>query len=379
MTTTVKGAKRAAEYYHLSRPEVTDDDVRAVVEVLRSPSLALGPRLAAFEKAFAEYIGRRHAVAVNSGTSGLHLAVRALGISDGDEVVTTPFSFVASANCVLFERAVPKFVDIDPETLNLDVLKMKKAITEKTKAILPVHIFGLPSNMDAVCDLAKTNDLAVIEDACEAIGATYKGRRVGVYGDAAVFAFYPNKQMTTGEGGVLVTDDTGIAEAARSMRNQGRSDNGGWLDHVRLGFNYRLDEMSAALGLSQLGRIDDILARRGGVAAWYNDALASVRGVKTLPDAPHTTRSWFVYVVVLDAGIDRQKVIARLEALGVQSRAYFSPIHLQPFYREAFGYSEGAFPVCEDIANRTLALPFYNSLSKSDVESISHRLAEALK
>ena len=370
-------AAKATRYY-LSRPDIEEADVQAVVGVLRSPNLALGPKLDAFEKAFAEYVGRRWAVAVNSGTSGLHLAVRALGIADGDEVITTPFSFVASANCMLYERAVPRFVDIDPVTLNMNTSRIAKAITARTKAILPVHIFGLPCEMDSVMATARKYNLPVIEDACEAIGATYRGRKAGSFGDAAVFAFYPNKQMTTGEGGMLVTDSGEIAEAARSMRNQGRSADGAWLDHVRLGYNYRMDEMSAALGLAQLSRIESILARRAEVASWYAEALSRVEGVRVLAEAGGATRSWFVYVVEVARGTERGAVLARLEAAGVQSRAYFPPIHLQPFYRQKFGYKPGDFPVCEDVAGRTLTLPFYNTLAREDVEEIVGRLAAAL-
>jgi perosamine synthetase len=371
-------AGKKAAYYYLSRPDIEEADVAAVVGVLRSPHLALGPCLDAFEKSFASYIGCRRAVAVNSGTSGLHLAVRALGIKDGDEVITTPFSFVASANCMIFERAVPRFVDIDPVTLNMDASKIAKALTKRTKAILPVHIFGLPCDMDAIVSIATKTGLAVIEDACEAVGATYNGHKAGTFGDAAVFAFYPNKQMTTGEGGILVTDSLEIAAAARSMRNQGRSENGTWLEHERLGFNYRMDEMSAALGLSQLSRIEGILARRAEVAAWYAEALSGVTGVRPLPEVPGSTRSWFVYVVILERGADRNAVIKRLEALGVQSRAYFPPIHLQPFYSRRFGYKPGAFPVCEDVSARTLTLPFYNALAPGDVEEVVARLKRAL-
>jgi perosamine synthetase len=376
--TEAKAGAGRETYYNLSRPDVRHEDIEAVLEVLRSPHLALGPKLVAFEKAFAAYIGAKHAVAVNSGTSGLHLAVRALGISDGDEVITTPFSFVASANCMLYERAVPQFVDIDPVKLNMDVSKVEAAITPRTKAILPVHVFGLPCDMGPIMDIAKRRKLAVIEDACEAIGATYKGRKAGTFGAASVFAFYPNKQMTTGEGGIIVTDDDAVADFARSSRNQGRGADGTWLSHVRLGYNYRLDEMSAALGLAQVSRIDSILERRSKVAGWYAEALKGVAGVQTLAEVDWATRSWFVYVVALDRGIDRDEAIKQLETLGVQARAYFPPIHLQPFYRETFGYSEGAFPVCEAISARTLAIPFYNALTREDVMEIADRIRRAV-
>lgn len=365
--------------YSLSRPEISAEDIEAVNEVLRSNTLALGPKCEAFESAFAEYIGTTYAVAVNSGTSALHLAVRALDIGEGDEVITTPFSFVASANCMLFERAVPKFVDIDPESLNMDPSKIAAAITDKTKALLPVHVFGQPCDMKAIEKIAASHDLAIIEDACEAIGATCDGAKVGTVGDAATFGFYPNKQITTGEGGMLLTDDGQIAEIALSMRNQGRTRRSSWLEHERLGFNYRLDEMSAALGLSQLSRIDPILEKRSRVAAWYREALGDVEGVEPLAEIEGTTRSWFVYVALLDKEHTRSDVMELLENWGVACRAYFPPIHLQPLYRDIFGYKVGDFPVTEDIAGRTLALPFYNSLEKSDVEFIVEQLARSIK
>lgn len=365
--------------YPLSRPDISPADIRAVTEVLESPALALGPKLDAFESAFAEYVGTTYAVAVNSGTSALHLCLRALDIGEGDEVITTPFSFVASANCALFERAVPRFVDIDPVTLNMDAAGIEHAVTKKTRAILPVHIFGQPCDMKAVEKAADKYDLAIIEDACEAIGATYGGGKAGSFGDAAAFAFYPNKQMTTGEGGMLVTDDGQVARLAYSMRNQGRAQTSSWLQHDRLGFNYRMDEMSAALGLSQLSRINEILQRRAEVASWYAEALAEVDGVEALAEVEGTTRSWFVYVVLLDKGHQRPEVMARLENWGVECRAYFPPIHLQPLYRDLFGYRAGDFPVTEDIASRTLALPFYNALLFEDVEFIVEQVARAIK
>lgn len=365
--------------YPLSRPEITDSDIAAVTEVLRSPHLALGPKLAAFESAFAEYVGTMYAVGVNSGTSALHLAVRALDISDGDEVITTPFSFVASANCALFERAVPRFVDIDPATLNMDPALIEPAITERTKAILVVHIFGLPCDMDAIERIADRHDLAIIEDACEAIGATFNGQKVGTFGDAAAFAFYPNKQMTTGEGGMLVTDDAQIARLAYSMRNQGRTRKATWLAHERLGFNYRLDEMSAALGLSQLSRIDSVIARRNDVASWYIEALDGLAGVETLGVVEGAVRSWFVFVVLVENGRIRSDAMETLASRGVDCRAYFPPIHLQGVYRDLFEYKVGDFPITEEVAGRTLALPFYNTLGKSDVATIVEELERAMK
>lgn len=365
--------------YPLSRPDIAAEDIKAVSDVLRSPQLALGPKAEAFEAAIAKYVGSTYAVAVNSGTSALHLAVRALDIGEGDEVITTPFSFVASANCILFERATPKFVDIDPVTLNMDPARIDTAVTRKTKAILPVHVFGQPCDMKAIEEVADRHDLAIIEDACEAIGATFAGTKVGTFGDAAAFAFYPNKQVTTGEGGILVTDDGQIAELAHSMRNQGRTRKGTWLEHERLGFNYRLDEMSAALGLSQLSRIDSVLVKRAEIAGWYREALKDVSGVEPLAEVEGTTRSWFVYVVLLEKGHTRSDAMELLANWGVECRAYFPPIHLQPLYRDLYGYRVGDFPVTEDIAGRTLALPFYNALEKSDVEYIVEQLARSIK
>jgi len=365
--------------YPLSRPEIAREDIEAVNEVLSSPHLALGPKLDEFEKAFAGYIGTTYAVAVNSGTSALHLAVRALDIGEGDEVITTPFSFVSSANCMLFERAVPRFVDIDPETLNLDPSRIEAAVTERTKAILPVHVFGRPCDMEGIEEAAERFDLAIIEDACEAVGATWNGRKVGTFGDAAAFAFYPNKQMTTGEGGILLTDDGQIAELAYSLRNQGRTDRSGWLRHERLGFNYRMDEMSAALGLSQLSRIGEILEKRAEIASWYAEALEEAEGATPLSEDEAARRSWFVYVVLLDREHTRSEVAERLENWGVECRAYFPPIHLQPLYRDLFGYKVGDFPLTEDVAQRTLALPFYSRLERDDVEFIAEQVVRALK
>ncbi len=365
--------------YPLSRPDISAEDIAAVNEVLRGPHLALGPKCEAFESAFAQYLGATYAVAVNSGTSALHLAVRALDIGEGDEVITTPFSFVASANCILFERAVPKFVDIDPLTLNIDPSKIAGAVTRKTKALLLVHVFGQPCDMSAIEQIASEYDLAIIEDACEALGAEYHGAKVGTFGEVGAFGFYPNKQMTSGEGGMLVTDDGQIADLALSMRNQGRSRRSSWLEHERLGYNYRLDEMSAALGLSQLSRIDSMLQRRRQIAEWYNEALQEVRGVKPLAQTPGTSRSWFVYVALLDKGHTRSDVMELMENWGVACRAYFPPIHLQGLYRDLFGFKVGDFPMAEDVAGRTLALPFYNSLEKSDVEFIVEQLARSIK
>lgn len=362
----------------LSSPDITEQDIQAVTKVLESRYLALGPRMEQFEQRMAALAGRRFGIAVNSGTSGLHLLVRALGIGEGDEVITTPFSFVASANCVLFERARPVFVDIDPQTLNLDPALIEAAVTPRTEAILPVHAFGQPAAMGPIMEIARRRGLKVIEDACEAIGAGYRGRAAGSFGDGSVFAFYPNKQITTGEGGVVVTDDTGIASLCRSMRNQGRGEGSGWLDHERLGYNYRLDELSCALGLAQLQRLPEILGRRAAVAAEYNRLLADLAGVITPFISPEVEMSWFVYVIRFAEGIDRDRVQDRLEQRGVQCRPYFTPIHLQPYYREMFGFGEGDFPITERVGRSVLALPFFTGLQQEQIEYVVASLREVL-
>ncbi len=367
---------RQVQTIPLSRPDIGPDEERLVLEVLRSGQLSLGPMAPEFERRVAEYVGARHAVAVSSGTAGLHLCVRVLGLGPGDEVITTPFSFVASSNCLLFEGARPVFVDIDPATWNIDPGRIEAAVTPRTRAILPVHVFGQACDMDAILDIARRRGLAVLEDACEALGGTWRGRHAGTFGRAGVFAFYPNKQITTGEGGMIVTDDDDLARACRSMRNQGRGESGGWLDHERLGYNYRLDELSAALGVAQMQRVDEILAARARVAARYHELLAGVPGVRTMTWPPEVGMSWFVYVVLLDRGIDRDRVMAALQGAGIQCRAYFSPIHLQPFYRERFGHQPGDFPVCEDVARRTLALPFHTRMTEDEVGAVVDRLRE---
>ncbi|MGH2592554.1 MAG: DegT/DnrJ/EryC1/StrS family aminotransferase, partial [Anaerolineae bacterium] len=321
----------------------------------------------------------RHAVAVSSGTAGLHLTVIAAGVSDGDEVITTPFSFVASANVMLYERARPVFVDIDPQSLNIDPDRIEAAITPHTRAILPVHAFGQPADMHPILDIARRHNLTVIEDACEAIGAEYKGRKAGTLGHVGVFAFYPNKQMTTGEGGVIVTGDDEWNHLFRSLRNQGRDVFDAWLNHSRLGYNYRLDEMSAALGVAQIDRIEELLAKRERVASWYATRLQDIQGVTAPFVAPATTRvSWFVYVVRVASGIDRDRIVSLLEARGIPSRPYFSPIHLQPFYRQRFGCVPGDFPITERVAASTLALPFFGNMSEEQVAVVCDTLREVV-
>jgi perosamine synthetase len=359
----------------LSRPDITQNDIDAVVEVLNTPDLSLGPKLSEFERKMAEFTGTQYAVGVSSGTSGLHLCVRALGIREGDEVITTPFSFVASANVMLYERARPVFVDIDPETLNIDVSRVEEKLGGATRALLPVHIFGYPCDMDPLVEMAARRDLKIIEDACEAIGAEYNGQRVGKFGDCGVFAFYPNKQMTTGEGGMIVTDSRKIAEACRILRNQGRDSR--WLEHPHLGFNYRISDINCALGIAQLGRIHEMLDRREHVAQMYHERLKGLNSLRVLGSSPSVKRSWFVYVVILDGRYtreDRNRIITALANKGIETNDYFVPIHLQPFYSKMFGYKRGDFPVTEGISNRAIALPFYNHLGEAEIDYVCEQL-----
>lgn len=363
----------------MSSPEITPDDIKAVEAVLTTPYLSIGPRIEEFERLMAEYFGVRHAVGISSGTAGLHLCVIAAGVGEGDEVITTPFSFVASANCILYERARPIFVDIDPETLNINPALIEAAITPRTRAILPVDVFGQPADYDALTEISERCGLIIIEDACEAIGAQYKGRKAGALGDMAVFGFYPNKQMTTGEGGIIVTDRDEWDLLFRSLRNQGRDESGTWLNHVRLGYNYRLNEMSAALGVTQLARIDELLQKRENIAQMYNERLRDVDGVSIPYRAPTTTRmSWFVYVIRLASEINRDTVMSRLHEQGIACRPYFTPIHLQPFYAERFGYGPGDFPITEAVAQSTLALPFHSNLSEESIDLVCKRLRQAV-
>ncbi len=381
---TLTGTK---ESIPLSSPDITEREVELVNQVLRTPYLSRGPMIERFEAAVASFVGARHAVAVSSGTAGLHLAVLAAGLGPGDEVVTTPFSFVASANCALYVGATPVFADVDPLTLNLDSDQVEAAITPHTRALLPVHIFGQPCAMDRLMEMARKHGLIVIEDVCEALGAEFQGQQVGTFGACGVFAFYPNKQMTTGEGGMLVTDDGEWAALFRSLRNQGRDDastgpsTGGktWLRHVRLGYNYRLDELSAALGVAQMERIDELLAKRERVAGWYTERLAGMDRVQVPRIAPEVTRmSWFVYVVRFAPELDRDTTMAALAELGVPARPYFTPLHLQPLYRERFGFREGDFPVTERVARSTLALPFSSRMSEREVEVVCRALTSVM-
>jgi perosamine synthetase len=363
----------------MSAADIGPREIEAVLKVLQSGVLSIGPVVQEFERLVAAYVAASSAVAVNSGTAGLHMCMIASGVADGDEVITTPFSFVASANSVLYERATPVFVDVDPATGNIDPARIEARITARTKAILPVHVFGQPADMDPILEIGRRRGVAVIEDACEAIGAEYKGRRVGALGDAGVFAFYPNKQMTTGEGGIVVTNRPDWVRVLASLRNQGREEMNGWLDHARLGYNYRMTELSAALGVVQIGRIDELLANRARVANAYSRRLERVPGVLVPFIAETTTRmSWFVYVVRLDPAIDRDRVVMGLKANGVAARPYFPAIHLQPFYRQ-LGHEPGAHPVTEQLSRQSLALPFHGRLSDDDIDYVCSHLQKLIE
>ena len=360
---------------------MTAHERKQVLEVLRSDRLSRGPALDAFEAAMADRCGTEHAVAVSSGTAALHCIVAALDLSPGAEVLTTPFSFVASSNVLLYEDLRPRFVDIDPSTYTLDVDRAADALTPRTEAILAVDVFGVPADWPALTALAEAHDLRLIDDACEAIGASVDGHPIGRWGDAAGFGFYPNKQMTTGEGGCITTDDGELARRCRALRNQGRAPDGR-MRHDRLGYNYRLDEMSAALGCAQLDRLDALLGRRAAVAEMYQDALAPLSDDVARPGVPPDgARSWFVYVVRLRdhfAPTARDQLMARLQENGIGCAPYFPAIHLQPYYRDRFGYAPGELPVCERISARTLALPFFGDLSRDDVDRVAETLAETI-
>jgi perosamine synthetase len=361
----------------LARPSIGDAEIDLVNRVLRSDSLAMGPYTEAFEEEVAALVGRRFGIACSSGTAGLHMAVRALGIGPGQEVITTPFSFVASANCLLYEGAIPRFVDIEEETLGVDPELAEAAIGPTTAGILPVDVFGHPCRLPELAALAERHGLPLVEDACEALGSRIDGRPAGSFGDAAVFAFYPNKQITSGEGGMVVTDDPEIAAVVRSLRNQGRDEDGTWLRHVRLGWNYRIDEMSAAIGVAQIRRLAELRAGRDRVVAAYERALSSFAWL-TLPAArPGADVDWFVYVVRVHPDYDRDRMIEQLASRGVPARPYFSPIHLQPFYRELFGHAPGDFPVTERVAAQTLALPFSSRHTDDEIGRVAEALGEA--
>ncbi|HVV57996.1 MAG TPA: DegT/DnrJ/EryC1/StrS family aminotransferase [Gaiellaceae bacterium] len=365
----------AVDRINLSAPWIDERDEELVLEVLRSGWLSLGPMGARFEALLAEAAGARHCAAVSSGTAGLHLCMHIAGVGPGDEVITSPYSFVASANCAIYEGATPVFADIDPQTYNLDPAAVEAAITPRTKAIVAVDIFGYPCELDPLLELCERHGLTLVEDACEALGARYKGRLLGSHGHLTTFAFYPNKQMTTGEGGAVTTNDEAEHELLVSLRNQGRLETSSWLQHGRLGFNYRLDDLSAALGIGQIEKLDRILAARAEVAARYDELLRDVDVEPPLADDADHVRSWFVYVVKLPEGADRDGVAARLAERGIATAPYLPSIHLQSYMRERYGFSEGMLPVSEDCSARTLALPFHARLERGDQE----RVVEALR
>ncbi|MCU0514307.1 MAG: DegT/DnrJ/EryC1/StrS family aminotransferase [Anaerolineae bacterium] len=366
----------AIRHIPMSSPDITQLEKDAVMQVMDTAYLSIGPKIKEFEASMAAYVGTRHALGVNSGTAGLHLAMITAGIGPGDEVISPSFSFIASTNCILYERGTPVFVDIDPLTGNMDPRAVEAAITPRTKAMIIVHAFGQPADLDPLLEIARKHNLYVIEDSCESIGSTYKGRMTGTFGDAAMFAFYPNKQMTTGEGGMIVTDRDDWAELFNSLRNQGRDVFNAWLQHTRLGYNYRLDELSAALGLAQLSRIEELITRRARVAEWYNERIDELPGIHKPHIVDTTTRmSWFVYVIRCEEGeTSRDDLLSYLEKRGVASRPYFTPIHLQPFYRERFGCKEGDLPETEKAGRNFLALPFSSVMTEDMVDYVCEQL-----
>ena len=364
----------------LARPDITNLERRAVWEVLKTPYLALGPKMEEFEDRIAKYVGMKYALAVNSGTAALHLIVKSLDISRGDEVITTPFSFIASSNCILYEGTKPVFVDIKSDTLDINPELIERSITSQTQAILAVDIFGHPADWDKISKIAKKYNLYLIEDSAESFGSEYKGRKCGTFGEAAVFSFYPNKQITTGEGGVVITNNKKIADICESLRNQGRGpmkNKGDWLRHPRLGYNYRISDINCALGLAQLSRIKEILTKREKVADLYNQKLKSIPEIEIPYVAPNVKMSWFVYVIRLSEKYsqqDRDKIIEKMAKKGIQCGTYFQPIHLQPFYRKLYSYKSGDFPICESVAQRTIVLPFHNNLKEREINYVVKNL-----
>ncbi len=357
----------------LSRPWLDEREEELVLEVLRSGRLSLGPWIERFEDEVAQRVGAPYAAAVSSGTAGLHLLCKIAGLGPGDEVITSPLSFVSSANCFLLEGATPLFADVDPVTLNLDPSAVEAAVTERTRAIVAVDMFGFPCELDALRAIAERHGLALIEDSCESLGAEYRGRPLGAHGPSAVFAFYPNKQMTTGEGGVVTTHSEEEWRQLCSLRNQGRSydGEGGWFHHVRLGLNYRWTDLQAAIGLAQLEKLDRILELRAAAARRYGELLGNVNGVEPpTPDDPNHRRSWFVYVVKLDRSLDRSAVMDALRREGIATAEYVPCIHLQPYMRERFGFAEGLCPIAEETARRTMALPFFTQIEPDDQERV---------
>lgn len=367
---------------NLSRPDITEAEIKAVTDVLRTPNLSLGPKLGEFEEAFCKYTGMKRAVAVNSGTSGLYLCMKAMGIGEGDEVITTPFTFIASATTIMMTGAKPVFVDIDPVTLNMDPAKIEEKITENTKAILPVVVFGNPAGLDEVCAIAKKHNLLVVEDSCEGLGSELGGKLVGTFGTMSTFAFYPNKQITTGEGGMILTNDDKLADLCESLRNQGRGKGGGWLAHDRLGYNYRLSDINCALGIVQLSRINEFVEKRRGVASMYHEILAGDERLIVPTEPGDCVMSWFVYVVRLaDKSLPIEKRNAVLKSVierGVQVSNYFPPVYLQPFICDQYGLKEGDFPITDEVCKSTIALPFHNNLTKEEVKIVATELKAAM-
>ncbi len=361
----------------LARPVITARERELVLEVLDSRQLSLGPMLARFERAWAERIGVRHAVACSSGTAGLHMCLHAAGLGPGDEVITSSFSFVASANAVLFTGADVVFAEVDPQTFNMDPAAVEAAITPRTKALVIVDIFGYPAEIPALVDIAKRHGLAIVEDACQTIDGDYDGTKLGAWGHPAVYGFYANKQLTTAEGGVILTDDDALAGLLKSLSNQGRSDDGAWLVHSRLGFNYRLSDVHAAIGVGQLEHLDQMQAGRARAAEWYQQRVREIPNVAPMYSGPQR-RSWFVYAPRLAPGIDRDAVITQLDELGISAKPYLPCIHLQPFYREQFGYRPGTLPVTEAISASTIALPFFAEMTEDQVDQVCTALATVL-
>lgn len=365
----------------MAKPHIGKAEIDAVKRVLESGVLSLGPKHREFEQALAKRIGTKYAASVSNGTAGLHLAMIAAGIGPGDEVITTPFSFVASANSILFVGAKPIFVDIDPVTYNLDPRYIEEAITKKTKAILAVHIFGQGADMDPIMKIARKHKLIVLEDACESLGATYKGKKLGTFGQSSVFAFYANKQITTGEGGMVCTNSKRVYDLSKSLSNQGRSGNMQWLDHARLGYNYRLNEMSAALGVEQLKKLDFLIQERKKIARWYSKYLKKYSKLVQIPRVgKYNTHTWQVYVTkILRRDVNRDRLIENLAKCGISSKPYLPSIHLFSFYRKQFGYKPGSYPIAEDLSRYSLALPFYIGLKENDVKHISNQFISAIE
>ncbi|MFJ9497465.1 DegT/DnrJ/EryC1/StrS family aminotransferase [Brevibacillus centrosporus] len=364
----------------LAKPAISLLEKRYVLEVLDSGQLSFGQKLNQFEAAFRNQFSAKYAVAMNSGTSALHVAVKSLGLGEGDEVITTPYSFVASSNCLLYEGVTPVFVDIDPLTLNIDTTRIEEKITPRTKAILAVHVFGQPCDMDEINKIASKYNLHVIEDACEAIGAEWKGRKAGVLGDVGVFAFYPNKQITTGEGGILLTNQEDLFRKASSLRNQGRDLESEWLDHPVIGYNYRMSDLQAAVGVAQMERLQELLLKREVAAKRYIRLIEEYNPPVSIPNiSPDCKMSWFIFAVILPECTNRKLVMDRLKEKGIQTKPYFPSIHLQTSYISRYGFKPGDYPNSEKMSERTLAIPFFTDLTPEEQEYVIHHLSQELK